>query len=295
MSSYLVRQLREEDADRVAALFVEGHGEARRMDGGEIRDWLANESLKPENLLVMERDGEPLAYFDLWFEDDGTVDADVAAPHAWGEAYTEAERLSRERGGTRMRTFLPEGHDAEPLLGDRGYVVVRSSYTMEIELGVEAPREAVVPDGLEIRPYRHPEDEERTWQAHVEAFTDHWDYHPEPLARWREFTVKARNFDPTLWFLAWDGDDVAGYALNYYERPGDPGHAWVGTLGVRRPWRRRGLGEALLYRSFAALHARGQRRIRLGVDSENPTGATRLYERVGMSILRRANTWEFVL
>jgi ribosomal protein S18 acetylase RimI-like enzyme len=63
-------------------------------------------------------------------------------------------------------------------------------------------------------------------------------------------------------------------------------------LGVRRPWRGRGLGEALLRRSFAALHARGQRRIRLSVDAENPTGATRLYERAGMRVLRESATWE---
>jgi hypothetical protein len=32
-----------------------------------------------------------------------------------------------------------------------------------------------------------------------------------------------------------------------------------------------------------------------GADSENPTGATRLYERVGMSVLRQSNTWELEL
>jgi mycothiol synthase len=85
---------------------------------------------------------------------------------------------------------------------------------------------------------------------------------------------------------------VAGASLNYPERAGDPGQGWVGTLGVRRAWRRRGVGEALLRRSFALLHARGLRKVRLGVDAENLTGATRLYERVGMNVLRRSNTWE---
>jgi ribosomal protein S18 acetylase RimI-like enzyme len=92
--------------------------------------------------------------------------------------------------------------------------------------------------------------------------------------------------------VAWAGDEVAGYSLNYPQRAGDPGYGSVGTLGVRRPWRRNGLGEALLRRSFAALHARGQRKVRLSVDAENPTGATRLYERVGMRVLRQSNTWE---
>jgi ribosomal protein S18 acetylase RimI-like enzyme len=294
MSSYLRRQLREDDAAAVAALFVEGHGEARRMDAGEIVEWFNNDALERGNLLVLTREDVPFAYFDLWFEPDGNVDIDAAAPGAWDEAYTEAEALARSGGGTTVRAFLADGHAAEQLLETRGYRRVRGSWTMEIELGVEAPRASAL-DGIEVRPYRHPEDEQRTYEAHEEAFLDHWGHHPQTLETWRGFSVNARDFDPTLWFLAWDGDEVAGYVLNAFERPGDPGYGWVGTLGVRRQWRRRGIGEALLRRSFAAMHARGQQRVRLSVDAENPTGATRLYERVGMHVLRASNSWKKTL
>ncbi len=151
----------------------------------------------------------------------------------------------------------------------------------------------MIPDGIELRPYRHPDDEQRVYEAQQEAFLDHWDFHPQTIETWREFNVKARNFEPDLWLVAWDGDDVAGLSLNYPERSGDPGYGWVGTLGVRRDWRRRGLGEALLRRSFALLHARGQRkRAPRRVDAENLTGATRLYERVGMRVVSQSNTWE---
>jgi ribosomal protein S18 acetylase RimI-like enzyme len=61
---------------------------------------------------------------------------------------------------------------------------------------------------------------------------------------------------------------------------------------VRRPWRRRGLAEALLHRSFAELYARGKRRVGLGVDADNVTGALRLYERVGMRAVRRYGIWQ---
>jgi ribosomal protein S18 acetylase RimI-like enzyme len=295
MSSYRRRELREDDAAAVAALFVEGHGESRRMDAGEILEWLDNDALEQENLLVLTRDDDvPYAYFDLWFEPDGNVDIDAAAPGAWDDAYAEAEAIARERGATTVRAYLPDGHEAEGLLEARGHRRIRSSWTMEIDLGVEAPRESAL-DGVEIRPYRHPEDEQRTYEAHEEAFADHWGHHPQTIDVWRGFSVNARDFDPTLWFLAWAGDEVAGYALNAYERPGDPGYGWVGTLGVRRQWRRRGIGEALLYRSFGALHARGQRRVRLSVDAENTTGATRLYERVGMHVLHASNRWEKTL
>jgi mycothiol synthase len=291
MSSSRPRPLREDDADTVARLFVEAFGDARRMDGDEIREWIRNESLDPEHLLVLETGGEVVGYFDVWLEGE-VVDVDVAAPGIWDEALDAAENKARALGAKRVRTFFVEGHELEELAAHRGYGRIRTSWTMEIEFGVEAPAEPVVPEGIEIRPYVHPGDERAVYEAHVEAFADHWEYHTEPYEQWRQFSVEARNFDPTLWFVAWAGDEVAGYALNYPERPGDPGYGFVGTLGVRRPWRRIGLGEALLRRSFAALHARGKRRVRLSVDAENPTGATRLYERVGMNVLRQSGTWQ---
>ena len=294
MSSSQPRPLREDDADTVAALFVEGWGEARRMDGNEIREWIGNQALKPENLLVLEHDGRVVGYFDVWVEDD-VADLDVAAPGFWDEAFGHAENRARALGAKRVRSFVVEEHDVGGLIAGRGYRTIRSSWTMEIEFGVEAPAEPVIPDGIELRPYRHPEDEQGVYEALQEAFRDHWDFHPQTIETWREFNVKARNFEPDLWLVAWDGDEVAGASLNYPERSGDPGYGWVGTLGVRRAWRRRGLGEALLRRSFKALHGRGLRKVRLSVDAENPTGATRLYERAGMSVVRQSNTWERAL
>jgi mycothiol synthase len=291
MSSLRLRPLRKEDSEDVARLFVESFGDARRMDAGEIEEWFDNEALDPEKLVVLVDGDRIVGYFDLWLEDE-KVDIDLAAPGIWDEALAHAENVARALGAKKARTFLVAGHDVEAVLAGRGYGSIRASWTMEIEFGVEAPAEAAVPDGIDIRPYRHPEDERAVYEAHIEAFADHWEYHREPFEQWREFTVGSRNFDPALWFVAWAGDEIAGYALNYPQRAGDPGYGYVGTLGVRRPWRRKGLGEALLRRSFAALHARGQRKVRLSVDAENPTGATRLYERAGMSVLRQSNTWE---
>jgi mycothiol synthase len=291
MSSSQLRPLREHDADAVAALFGEAWGESRRMDGADIRGWFNNQALNPENLLVLERDGRVVGYFDVWVEED-VADLDVAAPGFWDEAFDHAENRARALGAKRVRSFVVHEHAVGELVTRRGYRTIRGSWTMEIEFGVEAPAEPAQPEGIEIKPYRHPEDEQRVYEAVEEAFIDHWNFHPSTIEKWREFNVKAPNFDPDLWLVAWDGDEVAGASLNYPERSGDPGHGWVGTLGVRRDWRRRGVGEALLRRSFAALHARGLRKVGLGVDAENPTGATRLYERVGMRVVRRSDTWE---
>ena len=292
MSSFRSRPLQRDDAGTVARLYVDAFGDARRMDDGEIEEWLDNEAIKPDNLVVLvDGDDRVVGYFDLW-EEGETVDIDVAAPGFWDEAFEHAENRARALGAKRVHVFLPDAHDVEQQVDARGYRTVRGSWTMEVEFGVEAPAEPVVPDGIEIRPYRQPEDARAVYEATQEAFADHWGFHPISFEAWCEFNTKRRHFDPDLWLVAWAGDEVAGASLNYPQNEGDPGYGWVGTLAVRKPWRRRGLGEALLRRSFALLHARGLRKVRLGVDSENTTGATRLYERVGMSVLRRSNTWE---
>jgi mycothiol synthase len=292
MSSLRLRELREEDADDVARLFVEAWGESRRMNGDEIRQWLANASLLPENLLVLvDEDDRVVGYFDVWHEGE-SVDVDMASPGFWDETLEHAENRARALGAKRVRTFFVEGHDLGARVAARGYREIRGSWTMEIEFGVEAPAEPVVPDGIDLRPYRHPQDEAAVYEALQEAFEDHWGSHPVSIETWRGFTVEHRTFDPDLWLVAWAGDEVAGASLNYPQKPDDPGYGWIGTLGVRPAFRRRGVGEALLRRSFAALHARGLRTVRLSVDAQSTTGATRLYERAGMGVIRQSNTWE---
>ena len=86
--------------------------------------------------------------------------------------------------------------------------------------------------------------------------------------------------DSALWAIAWDGDQIAGFSLNRFRM----GIGWVGTLGVRRPWRKKGLGLALLQYSFGEFYKRGNPTVGLGVDASNPTGATRLYQRAGMHV-----------
>jgi ribosomal protein S18 acetylase RimI-like enzyme len=78
--------------------------------------------------------------------------------------------------------------------------------------------------------------------------------------------------------IAWDGDQIAGFSQNRYRK----GIGWIGTIGVRRPWLKMGLGLALLQHSFGEFYKRGMMTIGLGVDAENPTGATRLYQKAGM-------------
>jgi ribosomal protein S18 acetylase RimI-like enzyme len=95
--------------------------------------------------------------------------------------------------------------------------------------------------------------------------------------------------DHSLWFVVRDGDEIAGYARC---DAGIRGGGFVGMLGVRTAWRRRGLGRALLLHAFREFRRRGLERASLGVDAENPTGATRLYESVGMHVEAEFVTFE---
>ncbi len=97
--------------------------------------------------------------------------------------------------------------------------------------------------------------------------------------------ISRETFDPTLWFLAFEGEQIAGGALCNDEVDMDLG--WVGQLAVLRPWRRKGVGLALLLHAFGEFYKRGRRKVGLGVDSQNLTGAVRLYERAGMHAARQ--------
>ena len=289
MSSSPLRELREEDADAVAALFVEAYGDSRAIDGEEIRAWFRNEELRPEWLRVLDEDGSVAGYGDIWIREDELA-LDVAAPGRWDVFLDWAEQEARAAGVSRVRSVFPAGHELETLVAARGYRPARSSFTMEIAF--EGRPEALdPPDGIELRSYAE-QDAEAVRAVLNDAFADDPGHQHVSPANFREFFLKARAVDTSLWTLAWSGDDVAGFVLAYPERAGDPAVGWVGTLAVRKPWRRRGLGATLLRTAFRQLYDRDLRRVGLDVDTENVTGAVRLYENTGMHVVRRFNGWE---
>jgi mycothiol synthase len=179
-----------------------------------------------------------------------------------------------------IRNGMPIGDTgARQLHENEGYHPIRFSWRMEIKLD-ESPRTPTWPAGIELRPFVLFQHNRAVFEAHEEAFSDHWGHTPGTFGRWQYRMTSREDFDPSLWFIAWDGDRITGYSLCRYRM----GIGWVGTLGVRRAWRKRGLGEALLLHSFGEFYKRGMQTIGLGVDAENPTGATRLYKKAGMQI-----------
>ena len=178
---------------------------------------------------------------------------------------------------------------APKLLTCRGYAHVRTFHRMVLDLTSGVVPEPVWPAGLELRPFGRERDGRRVHAAIEEAFTDEWGHEPRDYEAWSERMFEVEQFDPTLWLVVWDGDEVVAASLNYCGYLGDWG--FVRQIGVRPAWRQQGLGLALLHESFRRFAGRGETTAALGVDSENPTGATRLYERAGMRILWRADVW----
>ncbi|EFH86299.1 GNAT family N-acetyltransferase [Ktedonobacter racemifer] len=192
-------------------------------------------------------------------------------------------------------------HDTQrqQLWKDLGFELVRYFWTMKREL-TQAPEQPQLAPGIRLRTFKElqkeaPQGEERLaralFAAHEEAFSDHWGYIPNIYEEWRQYHL-GKEADLSLFFLAMDGEEIVAYA-----RCADEGQqgGWVYTLGVRRAWRRQGQALALLHHAFGEFYQRGTRTIRLGVDAQSLTGATRLYECAGMQVERRSAKFEKVL
>jgi ribosomal protein S18 acetylase RimI-like enzyme len=172
---------------------------------------------------------------------------------------------------------------------DHGFTAVRHYMDMRRVLAEALPAEPAVP-GVRIAPYDAAL-AEAVRVAHNEAFADHWSSEPIRPEDWERDFVGDPHFRADLSFVALAGDEVAGYSANYCSEAdwvaSDVRDAWIGQLGVRRPWRGRGLATALLIRSMASFRAAEMDAASLGVDTENPTGAVGLYERLGFGVNRR--------
>ncbi len=197
------------------------------------------------------------------------------------------------RFAPRVGTFR-EAERSKRLFEDLGYQQIRSSYEMLIETNAAVP-EAQFPEGITVRTFNPETDAEAVYRAQTDSFRDHFGYVEEPLdeglKRFRHFW-EGEGSDPTLLFLAVDGSEIAGISLCRPHSFDDPDMGWVGTLGVRRPWRKRGIGLALLRHSFNEFYRRGKRKVGLGVDAQNLTGALRLYETAGMHVHQAFDLYE---
>jgi mycothiol synthase len=286
-----IRETSTEEAPAIADLLNE-HADAafgeKDIAAAEVCHWFGIEDIW---IRVAEREGSLVGYVDGVRRGDSraldldirTLDSDAAAElMAAGEAHART-------GAVRV---VVQGDDAmlREVVEGAGWRRIRSSYQMRIELSDDAP-EPTWPEGISVRTME-PGEERRVYEANNAAFADHWDFHAQSFEGWSSDAFGRENSDPTLIWLAEEGNELAGLSANGWHFSGDPQFGWIGSLGVRPEWRRRGLATALLYQSFRDFRRRGATRVGLGVDAQNTTGAVELYERVGMHVARRNDTYE---
>ncbi len=299
----------EADLDPAVALYNRWSQSVLHYDEVRLSQPILNEWRTPgfdpagDIRLVFAPDGRMAGYIEIWKIVKppvhpwlwGRVDPDFQdlGIGTWMMRWAEARACLALNDLPADLRFAPRvgcyraARNALQLFEDLGYAYQRSSYTMRIEMETPPPA-PVWPEGLTLRLFNPETDMEAVYQAEVDSFRDHFGFVEEPYAegleRFKHFNTGYQGFDPSLFFLAMDGDQIAGISLCPPCSLEDTELGWVGTLGVRRPWRNRGLGLALLLHSFGEFHRRGLRRAGLGVDASSLTGATRLYEKAGMRV-----------
>jgi mycothiol synthase len=256
----------------------------------DVRMWWSRTDLGNDSWLF-EEDGALVAAG--WFELHGDVGTFVGAVahgakgRGLGSSLVDrGEARALEREAAKIHTWvLPEDERALELLSARGYRAVRRFYEMAIDLADE-PRVSGPPSPLVLESFRES-DARAFHEAMDDAFRDHWEWHGMPFDEW---WAMRRDNDHSLWFVVRDGDEIAAAVRNEAREAS----GYVGMLGVGRAWRGCGLGKALLHRTFAEFWRRGLPRVTLGVDAESPTGATQLYESVGMALENETVVYEKV-
>lgn len=178
------------------------------------------------------------------------------------------------------------------LLESEGMTVARYFFEM-LRPNLDDVAEFPLPEGIEVRAMR-PEHYRQVWAADIEAFSDHWGGMDSSEQTFRRF-FSGPSFEPDLWRVAWEGDQVAGSVANVVMREFNAAtgarRGLLAGVSVRRPWRGRGLARALVSQSLVALRERGMAEAVLGVDADNPTGALGVYEANGFAVSHRERSY----
>ena len=279
-----VREFTDGDAKAVAALIAADEEHFfRRPSRLQASDILLYRKYHKE-AWVWEDDGLMVAAATYGLHGDiATVRGTVSAKDCGigTDLLVRGEAFALENGSVKIHAGAPEPDAAaRALLEGRGYHEVRRFYEMAVELE-EEPVVPELPDRL-VLDELHDGEQRAFYDALNDAFQDHWEWHPMPFDEWIEMRRDQHHDEHgPVWFVVRDGDELAAVTRNDANVAGG---GYVGAIGVRPPWRGRGLAKVLLQRTFLEFWRRGSRRVSLDVDAQNPTGATHLYERVGMRV-----------
>lgn len=281
------------------------------LDTGELeREWQALNFCVPEQTYALFADDQLIAYAEIWDIEPPFIRARgfFRVHPAWRDRgiedhlmawIVETSKRNLARAPQNLRVALIMSADSR--LSDlcaayqrHGLRHVRSYYQMQLELDAPPP-EPIFPEGISLRTFVKGQDDRAVFEAFDEAFSDHYDHISGRFDWFQHHSINNPLSDFSMWYLAMAGDQIAGLCLCSKSIAEDPQLGWVDDLAVRRPYRKRGLGLALLRTAFGEFYRRGYRKVGLSVDPQNLTGALRLYERAGMRPIRTWLRYELVL
>ena len=303
---FIVRPPTMDDVKITTALIrlcdIAVQGDSMATESGTAAGWREIiETLKDAALLVFAPDGQLVGYtharsvanvkfyvFIRVHPDYAHIGIQACLLHKMENFVWQCASLFPSGARITMEAWIDEANlPMRKLFEEHGFSIVRSTWRMEIEME-QTPPEPLLPEGILIRSFVPGQDERNTFEANDEAFRDHWGHVPGNYTEWLRWAIEREDFDPNIYFLACDNEQIAGVSLCLQK----PASGWVDDLSVRRPWRHRGVGMALLQHTFREFYRRGIYKVTLDVDSQNLTGATRLYQRAGMHRTRCHNTFE---
>lgn len=257
-------------------------------------------------------DGDDIVGY-VWIEQDAT------AAETWVDAYADPTRFTREVVDAGLRHGIRVGraaHAATAPDGDwsvrsgsfgsdralvdglqaAGFECVRRFYRMRIDLATAALPDVAppLPDGAVLVNASTDDERRRLYAVQQESFADHWNHTPRSYDEYLEHLDGKGGDDPDGWWLL-EVDGVPAAVCILDESRADLGDGYVRTLGVARDFRGRGLAQLLLTRAFLYYRERGRAGVQLGVDSSSPTGADKLYRKVGMAVTRELDAWSYAL
>ena len=315
-SNYHERGATFDDIDTVADLantYSQHYLSINESSPEEFRKEWQSSGFDPstDTRLVFTPDGDLIGYAEVWATNEipvypwvwlrvhpDYIDTSIG-PYLLGWAEEHARKVF-DKVPADARVAIRCGtadtiQDMIRLLKSINMTKIRHYLRMLIEMD-ELPQEPVWPAGINLRKYNPETDAEAVYRTDAEAFKDHFGYVEETFEvgfpRFMHFLTEDDTYDPTLWFLAMDKERVVGICLGSKYTLEDPECGYIKVLAVRRGWRRRGIALALLQHSFREYFRRGKRKVMLGVDGKNLTGALRLYENAGMRVLRRFDLYE---
>ncbi len=307
---YVVRPAEMDDLNAVLDLVNQS---ARHLVGADKfraldfkKEWEATGfDLERDTRLVFSPQGGLIGYGEVW-----DLEEPLVVIYCWGRVHPkwkgrgvgsallhwaeERARRSLAKAPPQARlTLMAEAPHldtcAQQMLREAGFSLTRHTLQMVKDLeqpSLEHAGQATLPQGITLRTMMVGKDERAIFEMLHDAFRDHWGHIERPIEeefeRWMYFVRYDDRFDASLWFLAVCGEEIVGASICHDGARGDPHMGWIRTLAVRRDWRQRGLATALLRHSFEEFRRRGRLRVGLSVDAQNLTGATRLYQKVGM-------------